>query len=66
MNKQQKLLLLVFSLIMAYSMFFILGYSLGQNTKKEKLEQELCKLEKYKYCNEEEKLKIIEKQLLKK
>ncbi len=26
----------------------------------------LCELKQYKYCNEEEKLKIIEKQLLKK
>jgi len=45
-------------LILCWFITFIMGIGLGQNTRKEKLEQELCKLEQYKYCTKEELLKL--------
>ena len=67
MNKETLDDIITYSIIIVIlGMVFILGFSAGRNNGKEKLEQKLCKLEQYKYCNEEEKLKIIEKQLLKK
>ena len=59
MNKQQKLLILVFILTILCFLLSQFGHAVGRNAKKLELEQTLCELKQYEYCTKEELLKTI-------
>ena len=50
---------LIIMCIISHVAWFMFGLVVGQDTMKKELEQKLCKLKQYEYCEKEELLNII-------